>query len=411
MNDTPVRKIPYEEMLEKHPEFAGVISKKNWDFIGHSDGRTLEFFQNQWVENAKKNIRRGWWKKFGPARKDCFKLGWNKAIIGIGAGASFNKNKHVLKQIIDHDGVKDFQERNFLTIASNHMFKPLLKMGIIPDFVMVADASDVVLDQLTNEVPAEGQNTILLAGIHCSPRLIKRWARQGREIRFYLTTSQGIPEAFEEATGQNAKDFMILQGGNVINSAWSIGMMVFRSSVFMAVGNDLSFPLKSNVEENRKAYYADGDYTTNAAKTGTGRDEASSQKMWMGFNLRRQSLIMLDTNKRYAIGIEPVGTSHTLWVYKTWLEANVLGNSKGNIPYHYFNCSEGGIAGVMCRDDSDEGLNNQSNWFMMDEISPRWHTRMLEDAVGEFLKAKDAMKWRTEVRRRETHTSALIATA
>jgi hypothetical protein len=50
------------------------------------------------------------------------------------------------------DGVKSWFDRNFIILASNHQLKPLLNMGIIPDFVMVADASDVVMDQLTTIV-------------------------------------------------------------------------------------------------------------------------------------------------------------------------------------------------------------------------------------------------------------------
>jgi hypothetical protein len=167
-------------------------------------------------------------------------------------------------------------------------------------------------------------------------------------------------------------------------------MMVLRSTVFMALGNDLSFPVDPDPEVRRNNYYVDKDYSANLANK---RDEAKSTKMWMGFELERQRLITSDVNKKYHITLNKVGTTSSLWVYKIWLEANALGSAFKNIPYHYYNCTEGGIAGVMCKDDSDEGLPNQDNWFMLDDVCPRYHTRMFEDAIVEFKRAKEAMKW------------------
>ena len=386
-------KTTYDDVVSRHPEFAGVISRKNWEFIGHSDKRTVAGLSKVWLRNVEENVKNGLWGNHGPARKDCLGLGKNKAVIGVGAGPSLKKNIQVLKRVSDMDGVKDFDKRDFIIMASNHMFKPLLNMGIIPDFVVVADASDVVMDQLCKGVPDNGKNCILLATPQASPRVLKRWAKQGRPIRFYLTQSEGLPDAFYKATKEDPSQYVILQGGNVLNSAWSISMMVFKSTVFMALGNDLSFPLRHELEERRKLYYADGDYSSNAPVTGTGRDEANSTKKWMGFNLRRSVLWTPGNKDRYVIEVEEVQTTHTLWVYKTWLEANVHAGISARYAFHYFNCTEGGIAGVMCKDDSDEGIYNPDNWFMLDDVCPRYHTRMFTDAVEEFLAAKEAMKW------------------
>jgi len=384
----------YDLMLKDHPEFKHVISRKNWEFIGHSDKGTVGYLWDLWAANIKKNISNKLWKRHGSLAGDCMELGMNKAVIGVGAGASFNKNKHVLKKLSYWDGVKSWQDRNFIIVASNHQFKPMLRMGILPDFVIVADGSDVVMEQLTKDIPEKARNVVLIAGLHCSPRVLKKWAKQGRDIRFYLPHTKGLDEVFEEQTKLKAHPHVLLQGGNVINTTWSVGLRYFRSSVFFAIGNDLSFPLRDTIDERRDSYYADGDYTTNARETGTGRDEAKSEKMWMGFELGERLVYTNSLKTHYDVSIDPVGTTQTLWVYKTWLEANVIGmQTKSDISYHYYNCSEGGIAGVMCKDDSDEGLSVSDNWFMMDEVCKRWHTRTLKDAAGEFLKAKDAMKW------------------
>jgi hypothetical protein len=384
-----VRKT-WEQIIADHPEFNGVINQKSWDFIGHSDKRTVDYLKKGWTENVKENVRNKLWKRFGGLADDCVGIGRNKAVIGVGAGQSFNQNKNILRELHDIDGTKPWKDRNFIIMASNHQYKPLLNMGIIPDFVVLADGSDVVVTQLLEDIPDKGRNTVLLAGLHCSPSVLRRWKRQGREIRFYASTSEGFDKIFKNLTGKEAEPYKIMQGGNVLNSAWSIGLKYFGSSVFIALGNDLSFPIKDTIEDQRKSYYADGDYSSNAPKTGTGRDEAKTQHKWMGFTLKDRHIYTGDFKKRYNVEIEPVGTNQNLWVYKTWVEANVLGMAT-KLQYHYYNCSEGGIAGVMCKDDSDKGLAIEDNWFLMDEVCKRWKTRKLKDAVSEFLLAKEAM--------------------
>jgi hypothetical protein len=390
-----VRDVTYEEIVSRHPQFEGIISRKNWEFVGHSDKRTVKFLRPLWKANIEKNFKKGLWDKHGPVQKDCMGLGKNKAVIAVGAGNSFNRNKNVLKRIADIDGVKDFKERDFIIIASNHMFKPLLNMGIIPDFTILADASDVVYNQLCVDIPDIGRNTILLAIPQCSHKVLKRWHKQGRPIRFYMSQNPDAADAFQEVTGEDPRKYSILQGGNVLNSAWSLSMMCLKSSVFMAVGNDLSFPVKDTVEERRDTYYCDRDYSSNAKGTGTGRDEAASMKKWLGFNISKSNLWMPGNSigGRYHISLELRNTTHTLWVYKTWVEANVLAGISGKLAYHYYNCTEGGILGVMCKDDSDEGQKDESNWFMLDDVCKRYHTRTLEDAAKEFITAKECMKW------------------
>ena len=390
-------KKPYETIIQAHPEFKGVIHKNSWDFIGHSDKGTVNHLKDSWISNSRKNVTNKLWKKHGSIHEHCAGIGFNKALIAVGAGQSFNTNKHILKQIHDHDSRKDWEDRDFIIVSSNHQFKPLLEMGIIPDFVMLADASDVTKDQLTKDIPKKAQGCILLAGLHCSPKLLRTWNAQGRDIKFYLTHSEGLPEVFEETTGKKPEPYIILQGGNVLNSTWSIGLKHFRSSVFMAMGNDLSFPLNEDVEKKRDTYYADGDYSTNDAVTGTGRDEANSTKQWMGFKIK-DSVIYDASGLRngYDTDLDYVGTTYTLWVYKTWLEANILGNDNKGIPYHYFNCSEGGIAGVMCKKDTRKELDLKKNWFMLDDVCKRWKTRRLEDAAAKFIKTKEMMKWRSK---------------
>jgi len=383
------KKIEYQKMLEKHPEFAGVINKESWNYIGVSDEKTVGALKKLWGDNIKANIKSGLYKKHGMINRDCNGIGKNKAVIAVGAGQSFNKNKDILKRVSDVDGIRDWHNRDFIIIASNHQYKPLLDMGIIPDFVVLADASDVVMDQLTKDVPTSGKSTILLAGLICDPGVLETWNKQGKDIRFYLSHTEGLDKVFNKATGKTAVPHQILQGGNVLNSLWSISLKYFNSNVYMTVGNDLSYPLQDDVEEQRKTYYADGDYSANIANR---RDEAHGHKKWLGFSIKKKAFHI--GGSPYDIELETVGTSPTLWVYKTWIEANILANAKTeNLSYHYYNCTEGGVAGVMCKDMDDETLQDKENWFLLDKVCNRWHTAMLCDAVEIFIKAKERLLW------------------
>lgn len=383
-----------ESVYELREELHGVIPKESFEFIDATNDTTVTWLQDQWKENVRKNKK--YWRKHRSIRS-CAGIGKNKVVIGIGSGPSFHKNKDVLKHHVNTDGVKPWEERRIITVAANHQYKPLLEMGIGPDFVLCVDGSDVVLDQLTKDIPPLGQNTIFIAGIHCDPKVIKTWSDQGRAIVFYTTPT--IRDAFKQHMNRDAGKHMVEMGGNVLNGAFMIGAGVFQSTVFMGVGNDLSFPIKDSIDEQRESYYADKDYSTNAKETGTGRDEAKSDKVWAGFNLARKKVYLagepIGSIKRYDISLDLVGTSHTLWVYKTWLESTIMGQINNPVFLNYFNCSEGGILGVMAKDSAAEARDKPDNWYLLDEVAINkhtnrgmYHTAMLEDALEIFYRAK-----------------------
>ncbi len=387
----------YDDMKELH----GVVSKENYDYITTVNKQTLGMLGETWTNNVKTNKK--YWRKHLKLRS-LLGIGKNKAVIGIGAGSSFHKNKDVLKEYVNKDGTKDWHDREFITIASNHQFKPLLEMGVIPDFVLLVDASEVVMEQLTKDIPKEAQGTQLIAGIHSSTKVIKEWDKQGRGIVFFAAPAPVIKDAAKKYLNRGVQEHTIEMGGNVLNGAFMIGAGVLQSTIFMGVGNDLSFEINDDVEEQRKGYYADGDYSTNAEVTGTGRDEGKAITRWGGYSMDRKRIIDINepigSKRRYNFALDIVGTSHTLWVYKIWMETTLMGQCKLPVYLHYFNCSEGGILGVMARDDSDEALKKPNNWYFLDEVCINKHTgkqmymtAMLEDAIDIYLKTKRSHVW------------------
>ena len=389
------------EDYDKRTELHGVISREDFELVRKVNKMTIGHLGKEWSDNIKKNKK--YWRKHQKIR-DLTGLGRNKAVIGIGAGPSFHKNKDVLKHYVMFDGIKSWEDREFITIASNHQFKPLIEMGIIPDFVLLVDASDVVMDQLTKDIPKEAKGTQLITGAHSHPDVLKEWDKQGRGIVFYSTPARVIQDATEEHIKRGYKKHILEMGGNVINGAFMVGIAALQSTIFMGIGNDLSFTIDDDVDKQRKGYYADGDYSTNAEVTGTGRDEGKSPKRWGGFSMERRKIISLKDpigcHARYNFELDIVGTSHTLWVYKTWLEAVMMGQCALPVLLHYFNCSESGILGVMAKEETDEALRDPKNWYFLDEKCINKHTgkqmymtAMLEDAVEVFLRSRRSQKW------------------
>lgn len=403
----------YDDLLKLNPRVEKVITSGCWDWLSLNNKATVTKLGEDWKKNIRKNIKAGLWDKHGGIADSLLNFGFNKALIAVGAGPSFKKNGHILKEIMDSDGVRDWMERDFYIVASNHMYKPLLKMGIIPEFVILVDGSDVVYDQLCKNIPHIGKYTTLLAGVHCSPKVLKEWDRQGRAIKFFLNRSKEHPELFKKYTGLNAEKYAIIAGGNVLNSTWVIAMRFLGSTTFMVVGNDLCFPVGKNLKEQRAGYYADGDYTSNAKKTGTGRDEARSTKRWMGIDVikERDIIAPVPNHNNYHISITVFGMPYQMWVYKTWIESQILiveGNEKR--PFHYFNCTEGGTLGVLNRnvDNIEENYKDINSWYLMDEVTPRYHTAMLKDAATWFKMAKLRMRIDNPVALSATGSGTLI---
>ncbi|MFX0194538.1 MAG: 6-hydroxymethylpterin diphosphokinase MptE-like protein [Candidatus Hodarchaeota archaeon] len=385
---------------DNRPELHGIIRQEDFEFVNTINKCTVGKLGEEWEENVKRN--KIIWRR-NPKLNSLRGLGKNKCVIGIGAGPSFKKNQEVLKRIVWNDGVRPWEQRDFITIASNHQFKPLLEMGIIPDFVLLVDAgNDAVYDQLCRDIHLSGKNTTLLTGVHVLPKIAKNWTKQGRNIVMYTTNAPNVKKAFSKYISRNHEGIEL--GGNVLNGAWMIGLSVFNSTVFFGVGNDLSFELRDTIEEQRKSYYHDGDYTTNAAETGSGRDEAASEKKWAGYRLEKRRIIDPFAKdgclKRYNVELDLVGTSYTLWVYKAWIESTIMAQTQNPVHFHYFNCTEGGIVGVMAKEVTDSALRDPNNWYLMDGVAINkhtgacmYHTCMLNDAAELFINTKRSYTW------------------
>jgi hypothetical protein len=259
---------------------------------------------------------------------------------------------------------------------------------------MIGDGSPDLAKQM--DVGKSGRFTTLIANIITSPDVIKAWKGP---VKFVCPRNAATKALVEECLKEEIDEGRcVTSGGNIMNLSFSIGLGLFRASVWMCVGNDLSYPPATDLKDRRKGYYEDGDYSSNIESK---RDEARNEFVWGGFKLK-ENTIWTPRNHIQWEG-EWLYTATQLFLYKSWLETNsMLLWDTGN-QFHVYNCSEGGILGVLLKEDMippekyDEKFDPE-NWFLMDEISRgRWRTRTLWHACEEFHDAKERLfgrdKW------------------
>jgi hypothetical protein len=83
-----------------------------------------------------------------------------------------------------------------------------------------------------------------------------------------------------------------------------------------------------------------------------------------------------------------------LLLYKTWVEFHIAKWADTvDFAFRYYNCSEGGICGVIARKHDKKDLEDPKNWMLMDEIAPtRWFTKPLLEAAKDFLEIKESCR-------------------
>ena len=374
------------------PAMGCVLTKQMYDLITVSNDKTTNIFKKEWLANTKKNIKKNYQKGW-LLIDSCRNIAHNKAVICIGAGPSLKNNKDLIKELCLLNANFPFEQQPFFFIVSNHQFKPCLDYGIVPHMVIWVDASDNIRDQICKDIPRIAQNVFLIASTHCHPGVIGEWISQGRHVRYLLTQDKEEAKAYEKYSGEKSEGKGLLMGGNVMNCAYMATLHCLDGRIFIATGNDLSFDIHEDADIRRSGYYEDQDYSTNINR----RDEAKEQFKWMGFKFIGTQF----QNVIPQVVLTPKATVPNLFTYKKWIESQVAmqdAQSKG-VSFHYYNCSESGIVGVLCKSDDPTNLENKANWFLMDEVVPNhWHTRTLLDATNQYLSAREALLWQNKAR-------------
>ncbi|MBI5344176.1 MAG: motility associated factor glycosyltransferase family protein, partial [Deltaproteobacteria bacterium] len=143
-------------------------------------------------------------------------------MVIAGAGPSLKKNAHLLKDI----------KGKALIVSAITAYKPLLRYGVVPDFVIAAEKVDLPEYFTYGE---DDLKTRLILGEVSHPNMFKRDVK-GKFIYF----NRYIKLSVEQARFWGKGDYFPSSGGSVTTSAFDMGML-FGCDPIIFVGQDLSF--------------------------------------------------------------------------------------------------------------------------------------------------------------------------
>lgn len=268
--------------------------------------------EDRWIKNYKQNR-----DKIKPAIRTSD--GFERACILVGSSPGIKKQVDTLKRL----------NHNFILISSNGAYQFLVKNGIIPDYVILIEARDHVVDDL--KVSSNG--TKLVVSPFVDPEILNTW---GGDYENYMV---GGGDRINEVLSRDweGKSDIDIGGGNVINASllWAYKYLMCRS--FVMIGVSLCY---------YDDYYVDGRSTEYVM-----RDFEKSK----GFH------------KAVDMYGEVVNTTAPLLMYKTWLEtySKLMG-------IELVNSTEDGILGVypepVNRDEN--GINFRVKYTPWINIAP-----------------------------------------
>ena len=211
----------------------------------------------------------------------------DKPVILVSAGHSLTKQLVLLKKI----------QKNVIIGNVGTALTPLVQAGIKPDFVMLSDPGDAIIDQI-NKVDCDGIPLFYL----CTANAKAIASYSGPR---YIVWQQGFSEAEQQAAGR--KEPLIQTGGSVATCLLDLIVQMGGDPIAL-VGQDLAF-------------------------TG-GRSHAGGTYAGRHMNTATASLQVKDFYKK-----EMVSTSQSLYSYLRWFERYACNKPCSS---RFYNCTEGG---------------------------------------------------------------------
>lgn len=162
----------------------------------------------------------------------------NKPAIIVSAGPSLEKNIHLLKDVQD----------KFIIICGARSLKPLINIGVRPDFICAVDPQKVthtiMKENLNNDIP-------LVFMESSNHQLVKEY--KGPKILF---SNQGMEQYLKDLTNNDVDS--LLQGGSVAHVCMGLAIYLGCKTVIF-VGQDLAYTNDKYHAESAKVIKNPGD--------------------------------------------------------------------------------------------------------------------------------------------------------
>jgi hypothetical protein len=196
-------------MPKKYTEIKFLL--ENYKVLQNSYRRLKPLLETNFQENI---------KRYHQSIDVLFQKFKNQPIVIVAAGPSLDKNKHLLKDIKNHAFI----------MSVGTALKPLLQIGVIPDFIIITDPQDIVYNQIDG---LENLNIPLIALSTCNKNVLENY--KGYK---FLAFQEGFDLAEQYARENNIK--LVKTGGSVSTTALDISIQ-FGCNPIIFVGLDLAY--------------------------------------------------------------------------------------------------------------------------------------------------------------------------
>ncbi|MBI1911702.1 MAG: motility associated factor glycosyltransferase family protein [Deltaproteobacteria bacterium] len=264
----------------------------------------------KWIENYFENLN--YFPQYSPVDtlKDKFK---GKPMIIAGAGPSLKKNAHLLKDL----------KGKAVIVAAITAYKPLLKYGVVPDFIIASEKVDLPEYFTYGE---EDKNTRLILAEISHPGMFTREVKDK-----FIFFNPYINLSLEHGKHWGSNYFPAI-GGSVTTAALDMGVM-FGCSPIVFIGQDLCFG------EN-ETHAPGGVYIAQNVRIDKEKGEVIIEEDYVTLKDKARSRFNLQWLKGLNGGLVP---SKFDWAtFHQWFENYMVFLKKTGLPISVINATEGG---------------------------------------------------------------------
>lgn len=222
---------------------------KEVDRTAKMNAVTVQYYLPMWLENMYRNFIKEYVKDIRDIKEVESIVAKGTPGLVIASGPSLFKYKHT--DLLAKS--KFYTEKQGIIIATSHSLIPCLESGVVPDYVTITDAEDVMLEHIDHPIVDEYSSDIMgIFSTHIHPDVLDRW--NGDRI-FVLTSipDMTIPNVQGVISGlfPNLTEFNA--GAHVGAFSWNIAHFMGCDPIAM-IGLDCAFDIATPIEQT--PYYS-----------------------------------------------------------------------------------------------------------------------------------------------------------
>ncbi|MBI5643157.1 MAG: motility associated factor glycosyltransferase family protein [Deltaproteobacteria bacterium] len=261
-----------------------------------------------WIENYLENVRHFPETPLVDDLRDRFK---GKPMVIVGAGPSLKKNAHLLREF----------KGKAVIMAAVTAYKPLLKFGVIPDFVIASERVD--LPEYFTSGDEDRQTRLILAEVS-HPKMFEREVL-GKLVYF----SPSISFSREHARLWGSSYFPNM-GGSVTTAALDMGIMLGCSPIVF-IGQDLCFG-------DNETHVGGGVYVAQNVRIDKEKGLITIEDEY----INDKQTYVYDLQWLKGLNGAQVPSKYDWTTFHQWFEAYMLSLRRSGSPVKVINATEGG---------------------------------------------------------------------